>query len=346
MFVIIDGINNLAKKNTVMKRAIILFLSVLAISISPIKAQFFGKDIEDANKIKSSILGVVAYEPGERILKQFRKDPERLKQYKEEVLQMNQMIKEAMEKEWSFSGKLEFLTQEQADKIIDEKNEDYCLLQVQKVKNYKMNDFYSPNPNFGFNSAADFAYHMQMVGKNNALLIKWGGKPKIEIVRTPFPKIGVSKGGILFMVNNLQNQLVDLTEGGINKISKLKKDVKSRTSKLRDKTLLIPKSLMSKGLSKQIEKEKLNKYYPNKYKVVDEKELDEIILEKNKDYAYFSILSAFAEMKGKELYNYFIVDAEDSRFLFMTGSAVAGANGQIHHGQLMMAERDAKKSQL
>jgi len=55
-----------------------------------------------------------------------------------------------------------------------------------------------------------------------------------------------------------------------------------------------------------------------------------------------SILPAYAEIYGKELYNYFIVDAEDSRFLFMTGSAVAGANGQFHHGQLMMTDKDVE----
>jgi len=70
--------------------------------------------------------------------------------------------------------------------------------------------------------------------------------------------------------------------------------------------------------------------------------LEKAILNKDKGVAYLSILPAYAEIYGKELYNYFIVDAEDSRFLFMTGSAVAGANGQFHHGQLMMTDKDVE----
>ena len=46
--------------------------------------------------------------------------------------------------------------------------------------------------------------------------------------------------------------------------------------------------------------------------------------------------------KGKTLYYYFIVDAKDGRFMYMTGMAVAGANGQFHHGQLMQVNKKLK----
>ncbi|GEM_PF-3159442 len=317
-----------------------LLFFCLIFTYSDIHAQFFVKDEESTKLIQSSILGVVKEEVEDKESKKYHKDPDLLKQYENELNTLNKYIKTVMDREWKFSQKIEYLTQEQADKILEEKNEKYCLLKVIQVQNYKMNDFYKPGSTSGFNTPQAWAYHMELVGHGHGLVIKWAGEPKKNMVASAFPIIGLSEGTITFMIDNLQNQLHDINDKGIDRISDLKKDVKSRAPKLKNKTLYIPKSLMADGLIKQIEKGKLDKYYQYKYKVVDNDELENAILSKDKEVAYLSVMPAYAETFGKELYNYFIVDAEDSRFLFMTGSAVAGANGKFHHGQLMMAEKD------
>lgn len=323
-----------------MKSLFKLLSLLFLLSSSNVFAQFIVKDEESAKIIHSATLGIVKVEVEDRDSKQYKKNPDLLKNYEEELNVLNEYIKKVVDRDWTYSKNIEYLTQAQADKILDEKNEKYCLLQIVQVQNYKMNDFYRPGSMSGFNSLNDWAYHMALVGNGHAMVIKWAGDPKKEIVRSAIPIIGMSEGTITFMVNNLQNQLYDVSNKGIDKISDLKKDVKERTPKLKTKTLYIPKTLMADGLAKQVEKGNLDKYYHYKYKVVDNNELEEAILSKNKDVAYLSIMPAYAEIYGKEVYNYFIVDAEDSRFLFMTGSAIAGANGQFHHGQLMMAEKD------
>jgi len=170
-----------------MKALFNLLAICFILSFSQTEAQFIVRDIDYAQKIQSSILGVVKYEVKDKNAKHFQKNPDLLKQYEDEVNTLNAFIKNVIAREWKFSGEVEYLTMAQADKILDENDKTYCLLQVEDIQNYKMNDFYRPGATSGFNSPTDWAYHMALTGHGHALVIKWGGEPKKEIVRSAFP---------------------------------------------------------------------------------------------------------------------------------------------------------------
>ncbi|MBT1703720.1 hypothetical protein [Chryseosolibacter indicus] len=320
--------------------AIIILFNCLTTLIA--QPSFTVSDKEDARKIKETVLAVVIKQTDEKTIKRLSKKPEDLKSYETSITSLNKFIKDAVSKEWHFSNEVRYITEEEAQKIKDEKNGDYSLLEVTEIKNYKVGDFYSPNANYGFNSARDLAYHMSSSGKSTALVITNGKNPNKEIVYSYLPAVGVSPGTVTFMILHLENQLNDCLTRDINSLSDLKKDIEKRKDALKTKTVIIFDPLISKGLQKTIDKKELEKHYKYKYSVVPFEKADELIASKNKDYAYIWAVPAGASNGGRELFNYYFIDGEDARILFMTGTAVVGANGDFHQAHFAMANKSLK----
>ena len=320
----------------------LMFVGASFFKLTPSIGQHVVADKEDAEKVKNNPLIVVLMGEDEKVVSKLTKNPENLKNYREGIEKYNAYLKDAVEREWKFSQEVVFILPGELEKVKAERNDRFCQLESAEVRNYKMGDFYSSSSNSGFNSSSDLAYHLSTTANTNGLAIKWAGSPKNDIVQTYFPAMGLSKGSMTLMIQNLQNQLEDALINDITKISDWKKDAEKRTPELKDKTLLILEETMSNGLTKAIEKGDLGKYYGPKYEVVNFDQLEKYIIEKDDRYAYTWIIPAGAQSQGKTLYNYFIVDAKDGRFMYMTGMAVAGANGQFHHGQLMQVNKKLK----
>ncbi len=321
-----------------MKKYFLIPLCILAI-VSKAQPSFTVSDKEGARIIAKSILAVVAEEKDEKEVKKLSKKPEELKAYEQGIEKFNSFLKEVVQKEWDFSKEVKFISKAEAEKLKEAKNPDYCLLSLIDVKNYKMGDFYSPNPNHGFNSARDMAYHLRPDGRSVALAITRASRPKDEIVVSFLPAVGVSKGSITFMVCNVENQLRDCVDKDVTKLGNLKDEIEKKRPNLKKKTLLIFDPLISKALKKTIDKNELSKYYDYKSEVVSFERADEIIASKNPDYAYIWVIPAGAVSGSKILFNYFIVDAEDARPMFLTGQAVVGANGDFHQFHFMKVNK-------
>jgi len=304
-------------------------LTVVAYS----QPSFTVSDKADAKAIAKSILAVVVEERDEKVVKKLSKKPDELKTYDEGIVKFNMLLKEAIEKEWDFSKEVKFISKIEAEKLKQEKDPNHCLLFLTEVKNYKMGDFYS-SPRSGFNSARDLAYHMSSDGRSVALAITQASRPKDEIVVSYLPAVGISKGTMTFMVCNIENQLRDCIDKDVTKFGNLKDEIEKRRPGLQKKTLLIFDPLISNALKKTIDKNELPKYYNYKTEVVSFEKADEIIASKNPDYAYIWVIPAGAVSGSKILFNYFIIDAEDARPMFLTGQAVIGSNGDFHQFHL------------
>jgi hypothetical protein len=292
-------------------------------------------DKEGALAIKKNILAVVLEEEDSKEVKKLTKKPDELKSYKQSIIKFNDLLKSVIQKEWSFSKEVKFITQSEAEKLKDEKARGYSLLYLNEVTNYKVGDFYSVNKNYGFNSARDLAYHMSFNGRSLALSIANTTKPKDEVVTSFLPAVGISQGSLTFMAANLQNQLADCLYRDITKLRDLKDDVEKRRPSLKEKTLLIFDPLISVPLQKVIDKKEISKFYDYKYEVVTFEKAEQIIASKDKSYAYVWVIPAGAVSNGRMLFNYFIIDAADSRPLYLTGKVVVGSNGDIHQYHLM-----------
>ncbi|MCG8310273.1 MAG: hypothetical protein MI975_22960 [Cytophagales bacterium] len=320
----------------------LIILTAVFLQCAVADAQHFVSDKEDAIIVKNNTLMVVLMEKDEKAIKKLAKKPEELKAYEQSVDMFNDYLKKAIQNEWSYSKNVEYISQDEAEHLKRRKDPGYCLLETVELRNYKLGDFYSPDPSGGFNSPHDLAYHISQVDKTNALAIKWAASPKKEIACSYFPAIGISMTSVTFMIQHLRNQLEDAVAKDLTRVSRLKKYVKGRTGELANKTLLIPEPLLSKGLKKAIEKGTIDKFYDYQVEVVDVTRHEKYVLEKNGNYAYAWVIPARAQRRGKTLFNYFIIDAKDGRILYLTSKAVVGANGLFHQGQLLLVNNRIK----
>lgn len=211
----------------------------------PLKGQFVASSLAGAQTVKDNILAVVVETVDEKGLKKLKEDD--IAAYKKELESFNQYLKEGIDKEWTFTGNVTYITKREADSLKQEKNAAYCILQVGEASNYKMGDSYSTNSSRGFNSPRDQAYHFSQAGNNSALTITWAAEPKKEIVTSYLPSTGLSLGAVTYMLQHLQHQLKNALDHNVTKVSQLKKEVDKRTPQLQDKTLLLYDPLISRG---------------------------------------------------------------------------------------------------
>lgn len=323
---------------------IITIASILKFSSTFAQPSFTTSDKETAAKISKSTLAVVMKSKDEKLLNKLKNKPDKLKAYEESVDAFNAYLKQAVEKEWNLSAQVKFITEQEADALKESKDPAHFLLEITDIKNYKMGDFYMPNNANGnytganiANKARDQAYHFSSSGKSVALSISPASRPNKELVFSYLPLAGISQGTVTFMALHLKNQIVDCLKG-ITGVSDLKKDVAKRNSKLKDKTLLIFEPLISNGLQKTIDKKQVSENYPYKYEVVSFEKVEEVIVNKDSKFAYIWVVPAGAVVNGGQVYNYFIIDGEDGRALFMTGRGY-DAFGGFHQGHLRMANK-------
>lgn len=297
---------------------------------------FTASDKETARKISQTTLSVVMKEAEEGDTKKL-KNPAELQEYLNSIKRLNELLRNSIEKEWNLSKTVEFVSEQEGGSIKKEKSAGHFLLEVRQVKNYKMGDFYGM-PNTGsLQQSQSMLYHLSPSGKTYALSISPASRPGSELVVSYFPLAGLSPGSVTLMVRHLKNQITDGMKG-ITSLSDLKKDVDKRSVKLKSKTLLIFDPLISDGLSKVIKKGDLKEHYPYPYKVASFEEVDEAITKKDPNYAIIWVVPSGAVGQSGALYNYFILDVEDGRPLFMTGRGF-DIDGGFHQGHLRAAAR-------
>lgn len=307
-----------------------------------VEAQFVPTEKELAEKVKECTLAVVPLQEDEKRVQYLtKKKPEELDGYRAEIEAFNTLLEESIKREWNISKNIEFITPSQAEKFQDNKDPNYCILEVAKMKNYKMGDFYSMNPHNGFNTSHDQSYHHSFVRKSSMLQLIWAGKPKTEIALSYVPEVSVPQIGINFMVQHLKNQIINCVENDISSIKDFKKIVKARNHELADKTLLLYDPMIGRDLAKQIDKGNLDKYYKGPLEVVDSSAVKEVVVNHKEGYAYPVIVPAGAEDHGRILYNYFFVDPKDASVLYMTGKS-GGQNGTINFTHIYMLSKASR----
>ena len=238
-----------------MKKSFVILLAFkVSITLAIAQPSFTVSEREGAAKVRTNVLAVVLAETEEKTIKKLSKKPEELSAYKSSIEEFNRFLKKAVENEWNISKEVKFISVDDANKLKDEKASGYSLLELTEVKNYKMGDFYSANPNHGFNASRDLAYHMSSSGEARALTIVNANAPNKEVVMSYLPSAGISQGVLTFMVLHLRNQITDGLDKGITSLSTLKKDIEKRQGALKSKTLLIFDPLISNGLQKTIDK--------------------------------------------------------------------------------------------
>ncbi len=205
--------------------------------------------------------------------------------------------------------------------------------------NYKMNDFYSPNANTGMPGLA--SYHFSSSGTTMFVSIVWAGDPKKEIVISYLPVNEPIRLTLTFMVQHLENQIIDYTQHGITKLSKLKREVTKRSAQLSDRNLLLYEPIIGPNLQYSIDDGSLEKKYRHPFQVVSIAEVEEIVFNHSPGYAYPIVVPMGVQHYGEVLYNYYLVDALDGRILYFTGHKGRDKH-QFHHSHLELAYRGVR----
>ncbi len=330
--------------NTKLYKVLLTICLTLYITALWAQPSFTTDDKTEAAALKKGKLAVVVQEQDDKVVKKLAKKPDELKKYEESIQLFNAYIKKAVEQEWSLTKEVSFISQAEAEQAKTAKPPGLYLMEVTEVKNYAMGDFYLANQsNKGFqNTPRDRAYHLTIGGKSIGLAVYAAAKPNREFLMSYLPAAGLSQGAVTFMVRHLQNQVNDCLEQNITGMSALRNDIDKREASLKDKTLLLFEPLISTPLQKVMDKKELGEFYPYTTEVVSYERLEEVIASKDNKYAYIWVVPAAAWANGRMLFNYFIIDAADSRMLFLTGTSVANANGQFHPMQLKMVKKRVK----
>lgn len=295
--------------------------------------------------IKKRTLAVVITENDERKEKEFKKDTAALAQYRQSVVDFNAMLKEVVLNEWKYSKDIIFVTENEAKKLKSDRSENHCILEVQVRSNYRLGDFsqtgsagksVSPTP-------PRVPTIIRLPDDDTALALLFADSPRREIIVSYFPAMSTWKPAILFMIQNLQNQLRDAETNGITSTSKWKLEVSKRTALLKNKTILVFDPFVSYALQRDMKAGKVSGYYKGKVAIVEPAEAQQIITAKDGNYAYALVVPSGSSLDGIPMLNYYVVDAKDGSILYFNGKKVWGAIGEFHPYYLKQINKKIKR---
>jgi len=133
-------------------------------------SSFSTSDRETALQVSKANLAVVLLEKEEKALKKLKNKPDKLKAYEESIDAFNSYLKQAVEREWSLSKEVKFISESEAELLKEKKDPNYFLLTKSEVTNYKMGAF-GGVPNRGLSHPQDMLYHLSSAGQPIALAI-------------------------------------------------------------------------------------------------------------------------------------------------------------------------------
>jgi hypothetical protein len=305
------------------KTLVVFWACVFTCPILLAQPSFAPINKREAAKITQNEVAFVVKEMDARVVKRLKSKPKDLKAYEASLNTFNDLLKEIVVKEWDISKSIKVISEAEAGKLKEEKTQGLSLIEIGEIHNYKQGDFYDAGPG-GFNSASSFAWHMSRVGSSVALIITHADNPKRELVVSYLPVHGVTKGTVTFMVRHLKSQIVDCVSKDITSWGDLKKVVEANTINLKSKTLLFFEPVADKEVINAVANNKIEEHYSLKCEVLPSEEAEQILIEKNENYALVWVVPAGASNQAGELYNYFVIDASDGHPLFVTGHGTTG----------------------
>jgi len=273
-----------------------LYLLIFSLFIYfPTQAQFgYGKP-KDILEVKKRPLIIMLESEDSRQLEKLVKKPEKLVAYQNAIANLNQNLRTFGE-HWEFHDDIHFMEYHEIRQLQKKKNKKFAVLYIQRVlQEQKLGEI----------GEGLWEWEMRKTGDLSLALIENFLKKKPVILfslSSPYPSKGdlVTTGRIL--VNYMDGRMAG------KKGSDIRKEIKANAHRLPNKTLLLDEELLDKNFGA----DKVKNYYPYPYLVTDSKTIEEIVLRKDPNYAYTTIVP----MKTGATQNlHLVLDAENSHFL-------------------------------
>jgi hypothetical protein len=301
-----------------MKHIITLF--VLLLILTTCKHSFaqwgYGKP-EDIAAIKSRTLIVVLEVPDQQIIDKLIKKnkSEYIDNYRKAVDDYNDYMKDAIDKFWTFSEKIEYKTDAQVEGLIKSKSKDYTVLRCVTT----WSDFYRITAQAGLY----WSYTKQtnnMLAEND---FGWRNSSILEIsliekedkyypiyfegLQDIFPV----ESDIVYALRNLQWYLIQRE----NKASggEMKDMIKANTPQLKNKILIVRKDIVDTDLTI----ETIKSVYPYQFEIDDSATFEQHIINADGGYAVLEVIPTYngSVSVPRVDYIYYVMDTKNGNCL-------------------------------
>lgn len=270
------------------------FFVALLFAFNVSNAQFSMTTKKEALQIKNSVLLVALEEEDAKRIKKLSNKPEKLEHYRTQIAGRNRALKNAVEKYWSFSSKVEYTTESKAKEMLETEKDKYVMISFGEYLDYesfRTHTGMNGSPAGWGGSGAGMSYnpstkYTELANVITTLLISDPGK----IIKAFLPNVYPSEADAVYGIQQIQYILNYLLADEKNTMVKFMAHIRNNAPELKNKTLLIDKDDLSKKLTESDVKE----VYPYPFKIVSQKEIDKAILEKDPTAAYVQI----ADMPG------------------------------------------------
>lgn len=286
----------------------LMFIIGLLILVNHGNAQFSITTKKEAHKVKNTILLVSLSEESPKTVEKFSQNPEELENYRSQIAGRNHALKNAVEKYWWFSNKVEYVIESKARKMLKAQKGKYVLigfgqyLDYEKLNtgigrdgnpagwshNVKVQDkmpgaasFTPKDLGMTYNKSTKYS---SLANEITTLEITDPG----NIIKAYLPNVFPSESDAVYGIQQLQYILNYLVDNEENSILKLPGQVKKNASELKRKTLIIDKE----DLDAKLTEAEIKEAYPYPIKIVSQDEIDRAIFEKDSNVVYVQITDA------------------------------------------------------
>jgi hypothetical protein len=276
----------------------------------------FSIPIQDwANNVDGRTLIVELAEENPKELKKLsKKGDQAVKEYKDNISEHNERLKQLIPKYWPFENEILFKKTGEVDAVVKSKNTNYLILDCryseeirESVSVYYTIDVYTMvlyYAEYGNKLRKRYSVDTNDDGRSN---LRKGG----YIFKISMPDYFIYDREVMFALSQFKTFIERAkTEGSVKKITRFGFKIiyadKANAKHLKEKTLLIPKELL------QIDEEKVKEMYAFNYKVVPMAEIGDLLTGDNKeDYAFYQVVWTD---KGR-YWTFVIVDNETGTIL-------------------------------
>jgi hypothetical protein len=275
-----------------MKLKTALLVIVLLILKEKSNAQFGMGKVEDIKDLQTRTLVVVLRKEDPKTVKSLAKKPNDLKNYQKNIENYNTNFKLAMEHSWPYKQEFKYVgltsdtwqhaAKDEIEKALEKKDKDHYAYIMQTASNYSYRTYSN-----GF-------YQRDVTGLLLSSLVVGFGDKNMAVGEMKLPFVDPSEADFIYGIQ----QMMSYFDYRLNEKSRkeLKAEMSKNSLKLKEKTLLLDKELLEKGLTEQ----EIKTVYPYPFKITDRAEMDEAIINKDNKYAYVQVVAVSASTAGKQ----------------------------------------------
>ena len=293
----------------IQKRCIYGLTIIFLLSATTGFSQYFrlGK-LNEVKEVKQRPLILMLEEEDPKVINKLSKKPTELEAYKNEIKRINDQFPSLVSKFWTFNSVPIVKERSEVEKLKNEKNKTYSVLAINRVKvtSWAKDGLYR----YEIDSKVIATIYIDLIENLDK------GDP---VYYQNLPNVYPSNGDMVLGIQMMQNFLQARLDG--KKRNEISDEADENKSLLSSKTLLIDKNDLKNGLTMA----QIKEAYPFPFKVVEYKDIETAILERDKSFAVVQIIPLTVGVPANA---HIVMSAEDGKSLAYYAPVQATAFGK------------------